>query len=211
MEINPADLKAVEQRSLKRVAKYKIFTKLTRDNITEGAKKAVESGDVALRPGLMEFLNKRKEDNVHIISVNWSRHFIHSCLKASGLEFSHANIHANELHGIDTKEPSSGKVCGDMVASDDKLRSFLKIRKGCECQAVFVGDSWGDLECLIAADVGICIRDEPMVDSQKMLAERLEHVGTKCEKLENMSGDGKGVVWARDFFEIGNWADRQGI
>jgi hypothetical protein len=199
------DLKPVEQRSLDRVSESKIFEGLTRDSLANGAKKAVQSGEVSLRPGSLEFLQSiaTTNDTVHILSVNWSRHFIASCLAAAGINLDPELIFANELAGIEEGEASSGQISPDasrkIIASDDKLRYLEMMRN--------MG-SWTDVECLLAADIGICIRDEPIGSSQGKLAEAMERLGVACVPL--LGGDEGSVFWARDFVEILKWARGRG-
>jgi len=73
---------------------------------------------------------------------------------------------------------------------------------------VYVGDSWTDIECLLAADLGICIRDSPMGSSQAKLAEALTRLGISCLRLKDYKdADEWGVVWASDFAEICDWVE----
>ncbi|KAF2832177.1 hypothetical protein CC86DRAFT_280234 [Ophiobolus disseminans] len=214
------DLKVVEQRSLDRVYEAKIFEDVTNKQIEEGANKAIREGNVALRPGCLEFLQRMSsaEGNMlHILSVNWSRHFISSCLKSAGAEVDPSPVLANELQGIARGEPSSGQISPDgetkIVASDDKLRYLEKLREDSIAPIVYVGDSWTDIECLLAADLGICIRDEPMGSSQKKLAEGFERLEIHCPHLSESKeqDDDTSIMWTRDFLEIHEWASHRGM
>ena len=91
-----------------------------------------------------------------------------------------------------------------IVSSSDKLRRLEDIRQNAKGNPiVYVGDSWTDIECLLAADLGICIRDEPMGSSQRQLAEALERLGVECPRLkERVVGDDGMLFWARDYTEI---------
>jgi phosphoglycolate phosphatase-like HAD superfamily hydrolase len=207
------DLKPVEQRSLDRVSESKIFEGLTRDSLANGAKKVVDSREVSLRSGTLDFLQSMSatNDTVQILSVNWSRHFIASCLEAAGINLDPELIFANELAGIEESEASSGQISPDgsrkIIASDDKLRYLETMRQSSRGEIVYVGDSWTDVECLLAADIGICIRDEPMGSSQGKLAEAMERLGMSCVPLlGGDDGHGARVFWARDFVEILEWA-----
>lgn len=213
-------MKPVEQHSLDRVAASKIFAGMTAQHLDDGARMAVQSGDVALRAGCVEFLrtvtnDATSGDKLHILSVNWSRHFILSCLKSAGANINASIILANELDGISDGRESSGEISpsGDVriVASGDKLRYLEELRKGSEAMVVYVGDSWTDVECLVDADFGVCIRDERMGGSQGKLAEALERIGVECPCISTgQEGGGGGVVWARDFTELLRWVDARG-
>lgn len=217
------DLKPAEQRSLDRVFASQIFKDLTRPDIEDDAKKAIESGEISLRPGFLDFFHSISHQSsdvdvqnstFHILSVNWSRHFISSCLLASSIHLNSSHILANELDGITEGRISSGEISPEenlkIISSGDKLRHLKAIREkaGGEGSVVYVGDSWPDIECLIDADVGICMRDEETGSSQRKLGEALERIGVVCLKLGEKGGMGKeGVRWARDFVEIRRWAD----
>jgi phosphoglycolate phosphatase-like HAD superfamily hydrolase len=227
------DLKPVEQRSLDRVSSSQIFSGLTREHLFEGANRAIANGEVSLRPGATNFirsLTESKPSIPHILSVNWSRTFIALSLEYAGADIPLNFIFANELGGFDQGRPSTGEISppGDIkiISSGDKLRYLEKMReaKGVltryggrsddgderreQGRIVYVGDSWTDIECLLAADVGICIRDEPMGSSQRKLAEALGRLGMSCPHIKDSSEFGKGqVVWARDFVEIQEWVD----
>ncbi|OAL33494.1 glutamate carboxypeptidase II [Fonsecaea nubica] len=49
---------------------------------------------------------------------------------------------------------------------------------------VYVGDSPTDLDCLVSADVGVCVRDEPLGSGQRELQETLERVGVEVRRLD---------------------------
>lgn len=129
-------------------------------------------------------------------------------------------IYANELQGIIPNQPSSstGVLCakGDhkIISSSGKLNYLHHLRKVNPyilqpIPIVYVGDSWTDFECLLAADLGICMRDEPMGSSQRKLAESLERVGVKCPHISHWEAmDEWAVVWAKDWSEIRDWVRR---
>lgn len=203
-------LKPVEQRSLDRVAESRIFEGLTSKILKDGAEEAICSGDVVLRPGCTEFINcilNSDDSKLSILSVNWSRQFILFSLEAAGIHIPPASIFANELDGIDEGKASKGVVSPDgymkIISSGDKLRCLDELREKGSTTIVYIGDSWPDIECLLTADLGICIRDEPVGSSQKKLADALQRLGVKCAKVQDSSGiDGLQVVWAQNFFEI---------
>ncbi|EOA80761.1 uncharacterized protein SETTUDRAFT_157767 [Exserohilum turcica Et28A] len=206
----------VEQRSLDRVHASAIFSGLTKQAIEEGAKHAIQASDVQLRHGFSSFhrqyIQARPSAAFAILSVNWSRHFIRSCLAASGIAVPEHAVLSNELHGIAAGNPSSGRivsaVTGDevtIVSSGDKLQKFKHMQQS-NRPSVYVGDSPTDIECLLAADLGICIRDDPMGSSQRKLAEALETLQVACPKLKDCTQLGeRSVVWATDFAEILEW------
>jgi 2-hydroxy-3-keto-5-methylthiopentenyl-1-phosphate phosphatase len=216
-------LREVEQRSLDRVSSSGIFAGLTGQAINTGAHQVIASHQVELRNGsssFFQYIHSQGSDPV-ILSVNWSRHFIRSCLSAASISLPRSCIHTNELDQIDSGNPSNGHIVsadpsGDVIiSSGDKLRtleqmrtSHFHARSGETTPIVYVGDSWTDIECLLAADLGICIRDEPVGSSQRKLMEALERLGVECPRLRDWkNSDAKGIAWARDFCEIKDWVD----
>ncbi|KAF1832895.1 hypothetical protein BDW02DRAFT_501923 [Decorospora gaudefroyi] len=212
-----AQLKAVEQRSLDRVSSSSIFAGLSRKALEEGAWQAIASRRVEIRNGFAAFfqhIQVRERDRISILSVNWSRHFIRSCLDACGINLPFASTLSNELDKIDSGEPSTGLIVPatgadgtSIISSGDKLERLKDMRRENE-RIVYVGDSWTDIECLFAADVGICIRDECLGSGQKKLAKALERLGAVCPRLKDWEGaDQCGVPWATDFGEIRDWME----
>ncbi|KAG9196476.1 thiamine phosphate phosphatase / amino-HMP aminohydrolase [Alternaria panax] len=214
-----AQMKPVEQRSLDRVSSSGIFAGLTREALEAGARQAIDSRAVNLRNGFSGFFkyihDDRKKDGVVILSVNWSRYFIKSCLGASSINHVPADfIYSNELDKIDSREQSTGIIVpatnngGSLITSSgDKLERMERMQD-LEGQRVYVGDSWTDIECLLAADLGVCVRDDPMGTSQKKLAEALTRLGVSCPRLKDYREAGESrVVWVRDFAEIQEWVE----
>jgi 2-hydroxy-3-keto-5-methylthiopentenyl-1-phosphate phosphatase len=203
-------LKEVEQKSLDRVGESGIFAGLRESDLEIGASQAIKDKKVELREGFSSFYQSVSKDNLTILSVNWSRHFIYSCLKACDIEIPPSAILSNELSNISSGSESTGYIMSAnlphamIISSSDKLERLEDIRRNAkENPIVYVGDSWTDIECLLAADLGICIRDEPMGSSQRQLAEALERLGVRCPRLkQRVVGDDGKLFWARDFTEI---------
>lgn len=137
-------------------------------------------------------------------------------------------ILANEISGLHTPEGGDGsltkKDSTGIRTSSDKLRqlpercrrpfgatemepSETEIDDGGR-DVVYIGDSTTDLECLLAADFGFCIRDEPMGSGQRELAETLQRLGVKVLHVSQQLGGRSEhserwvVYWARDLQEI---------
>jgi phosphoserine phosphatase len=125
-------------------------------------------------------------------------------------------VYANELKGIDDFDRgSSGTIDTTglsisekklILSSADKLRYLQHLSKLNPQPTIYMGDSWTDFECLLAADLGICIRDEPPSSSQAKLADCLQRLGIACPHISEWDKtDEWGVVWARDFVEVRDW------
>jgi 2-hydroxy-3-keto-5-methylthiopentenyl-1-phosphate phosphatase len=211
-------LKAVEQRSLDRVGESGIFSGLAKKVLEEGAQAAIREKKVELRNGFTEFYHAIQAEDLTLLSVNWSRHFISSCVSASGISIPEESILSNELSNLASGHTLTGYIMcanpssapdGTIVSSGDKLQRLENLRKKnmTTTMLVYVGDSWTDIECLVAADLGICIRDEQMGSSQRQLAESLERLEVDCVRLSEWKKQQGGVAWVRDFAEIQYWME----
>lgn len=164
---------------------------------------------------------------VSVLSVNWSRRFIRSSLvsavvsndKLASYISDHMHITANEIDGIDDLDKEESVERGKEIrTSADKLSCLPlrcqeniskteTVRQGPqegEAYIIYVGDSTTDLECLLAADLGICIRDDPMTSTQKDLADTLERLSLQTYRLSDRD-DTKAagsLYWIKDFEEM---------
>jgi len=190
-----ASLKNVERRSIERTEAAGIFTGITKQDIMSASKSAIQNEKLQLRQGWRRLLTiacePRQQSSpdvplVSIISVNWSATFIKACIETALAELpiskdimSSILVFANEvpLRGSET----TPAIC----TSADKLAKFKEVRGTDDCPMVYVGDSPTDFDCLIAADVGICVRDNPMGGGQKELKETLERVGFEVVRLNH--------------------------
>jgi 2-hydroxy-3-keto-5-methylthiopentenyl-1-phosphate phosphatase len=165
-----------------------------------------------------------------ILSVNWSGLFIRSCLSrlimgdaVDGLQpnprismIRNLPIHANEIHEGASKHRHEIRTSKDKLSSLQELQSSRDGLKSQNSQEevempllIYVGDSATDFDALLFADVGICVRDEPMGSSQKELAETFERVGINTLPLEGLRWDPavtrqeqKTVWWTRNLDHV---------
>ncbi|KAF2759258.1 hypothetical protein EJ05DRAFT_475482, partial [Pseudovirgaria hyperparasitica] len=221
-----ASLASVEARSIARVADTKAL-KGTRSQDLHHV-----SADVEMRVGwssLLTYAAKHRVD-VRILSVNWSATFINVAIQhalqsiipselrdataavpAGPIYGDHDKllpvIIANELEGLPLgtstgviKGPNGGR---GVHTSADKLHYFGVSSKD-KAPVVYVGDSTTDLECLLAADVGICIRDEEIGSGQRALMETFVRLGvgvvphTEWRKAKK----GEVLLWAGDMADV---------
>jgi hypothetical protein len=223
-------LSVVETCSAERVENTNFFTGVTHNDISVAAKNLLDSGDVSLRTGwdkvflraqggASNYVQPTTISNVSILSVNWSETFIRASLKAAANTlprksrlseyFDHLDIAANEIRGIFQPGGSPGRLTDPDHAvirtSFDKLQNF-KAQHG--FYNVYVGDSATDFDCLLAADLGICIRDDPIGSSARTLADTFSRVGYSVQHVNDvgtwreLSTSTSNVLWARDFNEI---------
>lgn len=232
-------LRGVEDRSALRVHKSGFFKGVTHDDLNHAARDAIQSDDVVVRPGweklFIQAAAAKSGDFSHgdihvheisVLSVNWSEAFIRESLRLSAdrharldegqrqiLEHFVANmsILANEIEGLNASEGSTGVLHRAhrlaVRTNLDKLQYFTRSQ---DLIHVYVGDSSTDLDCLLNADIGICIRDESMGSSQSGLAEALHRVKVSVRHVSDQThGQGLDDIaanaqlwWARDFDEI---------
>jgi len=107
-------------------------------------------------------------------------------------------IEANELPSVELEGvPTRGVGVGlgkdrgkGIRTSTDKLAAMnaLLADDGADTDTVvvYVGDSPTDLECLIAANIGICVRDEPLTSAQHDLAEALRRLGVQTHHVSEL-------------------------
>ncbi|KAB8360704.1 hypothetical protein FH972_024440 [Carpinus fangiana] len=191
---------------------------------------------VSRRPGLHKLLKSlqvRQEQAMsqqpicHVISVNWSRIWIQAMLElggdgcpplltTDGKTKSNIRIYANELSKTD-KESGTSDLTGTTInckTGEDKVKQMRCVieegnrEQNCALN-IYVGDSATDLECLLEADIGICIRDDPMGSGQKDLAEICGRVGLQVAHISDASDPDKATArilyWARDYHEVLVW------
>lgn len=193
-----------------------------------------------LENGENEDTPKNKENKISILSVNWSARFIKQAMieAVSATEARHGHekaeleqavrdieVIANEIEGLDDEGGSSGHLNkkGDngIRTSRDKSRQMFQhsdpvgdrngVEKANDPVVVYVGDSPTDLECLLEADVGVCIRDNPMGSGQQELADAFERVGVRVQHVSVLGESSQDrpreqqervLWWAKDLKEV---------
>lgn len=110
-------------------------------------------------PGFFQSIiqNENWKANVHVLSYCWCGDLIRSAFSSGGL---HAlNVHANEF--TYEESISTGKIVKRVESPIDKVHAFKDILQKCSNDkqnlTVYIGDSVGDLLCLLEADVGIVL------------------------------------------------------
>lgn len=176
-----------------------------------------------------------------VLSVNWSAAFITGVLHQASEQQSAAGqitlddhtVYANEIPSINDEAPLLSKSSHapptgrtPIRTSGDKLAVLQTLRQSARSSSnddddditlVYVGDSSTDLECLLAADVGICIRDGTGAgssSSQKDFADLCQRIGIDVFPLTVAGAKRPPVppetrnkpLWsAKDLDEISQW------
>ncbi|CAO2836498.1 unnamed protein product [Amaranthus hypochondriacus] len=126
----------------------------------EDIKKAGER--IILQDGCSIFFQNvmQKENldvNVHVLSYCWCGDLIRSKFSSGGLDA--LNIHANEFNYEDSI--STGEIIKKVESPVDKAQAFDEILTSFgndkKNVSVYIGDSIGDLLCLLKADIGIVV------------------------------------------------------
>ncbi|KAL2482104.1 putative aminopyrimidine aminohydrolase [Forsythia ovata] len=101
--------------------------------------------------------NEKLNTNIHVLSYCWCGDLIRSAFSSGGLDIM--NIHANEFNYEESS--STGEIVKRVESPIDKVQEFTNILQNCDKDkknlTVYIGDSVGDLLCLLEADVGILI------------------------------------------------------
>ncbi|KAK7269166.1 hypothetical protein RIF29_21882 [Crotalaria pallida] len=101
--------------------------------------------------------NKNLNANVHVLSYCWCGDLIRSAF--SSAELNELNVHANEF--AYDGSISTGEIVKKVESPIDKVQAFRNILKNCKGDkkklTLYIGDSVGDLLCLLEADIGIVI------------------------------------------------------
>lgn len=233
-------LRAIEHRSIARVEAINVFRNVTKDIMHSAAVKAVRDREIEMRPGWEKLVRKTMdgEGRVGVVSVGWSVDLIRGCLSASpdrvgaagqdgnlekGVDVALIDVRANNILGGDegkmdrSWEAASVDHKSRILTAEDKLKVMTDVVGMDDSRrlVVYVGDSTTDLECLLHADVGICLGGEPatMTGEQKELRDTLNRAGVDRRWIGDIkevdgkvplvqSTNRKVLWWAKDFEEI---------
>ncbi|KAJ4785030.1 hypothetical protein LUZ62_036276 [Rhynchospora pubera] len=153
-------LSEFERRANARV----IDSGLLRGINVEDIKKAGER--LILQDGCRSFfqnlvnLKQKRDLDIHVLSYCWCADLIRSVFSSVGC-LDHLSIHSNEFSYEGSL--STGEILRNMESPVDKLEKFKSlISTVCSTtkndhMSVYIGDSVGDLLCLLHADIGIVV------------------------------------------------------
>ncbi|GAN03690.1 HAD-like protein [Mucor ambiguus] len=143
----------IEKASQVRVSQHKVFEGLTRHTLTQQA--STLRADY-LQPGVIHTLQAYK-DQVRIVSLNWSKDWIQGFLQE--LDVPKHHIFSNDLEFDAASGKCTGNILPAIVTAGDKQRAIDTFRQ--HYKTIYIGDSLGDIEALVEADVGIIIGNDP--------------------------------------------------
>ncbi|KAL7215541.1 hypothetical protein ACSBR1_027656 [Camellia fascicularis] len=145
-----------EKRANSRVIESGVLKGLNLEDIKRAGERLI------LQDGCTGFFQSIKNNenlnaNVHVLSYCWCGDLIRSAFSSGGLDV--LNVHANEF--VYENSISTGKIVKKVESPIDKLLAFSDILKNSSSDrkglTVYIGDSVGDLLCLLEAHVGIVL------------------------------------------------------
>ncbi|KAE8699171.1 putative aminopyrimidine aminohydrolase [Hibiscus syriacus] len=145
-----------EKRANSRVVESGVLKGLNLEDIKRAGERLI------LQDGCVNFFqkitqNKNLNANVHVLSYCWCGDLIRTAFSSGGLDVP--NIHANEFSFAESV--STGEIVWKVQSPIDKIQAFDDILQDCSNDrkdlSVYVGDSVGDLLCLVKADIGIVV------------------------------------------------------
>ncbi|KAM3290009.1 bifunctional TH2 protein, mitochondrial isoform X2 [Capsicum chacoense] len=145
-----------EKRANSRVVESGVLKGLNLEDIKRAGQRLI------LQDGCTNFFQSiiRKENlnaDIHVLSYCWCGDLIRSSFSSGGIDG--LDVHANEF--MFQESLSTGEIVKKVESPIDKVQAFSKILMNC-CKdkknlMVYIGDSVGDLLCLLEADVGIVL------------------------------------------------------
>ncbi|KAI3796898.1 hypothetical protein L1987_39585 [Smallanthus sonchifolius] len=150
-------LSEFERRANMRVIESNVLPGLNLEDIKRAGERLI------LHDGCQGFFqsitnNQNLNVNVHVLSYCWCADLIRSAFSSGGIHTMH--VHANEFEFENSL--STGEIIKKVETPTDKLQAFSDILKSSDQSdktnlTVYIGDSVGDLLCLLEADIGIVI------------------------------------------------------
>ncbi|KAL5566842.1 hypothetical protein UlMin_030006 [Ulmus minor] len=145
-----------EKRANDRVIESEVLKGLNLEDIKKaGERLQLQEGCTGFFQNVIK--NEKLNANVHVLSYCWCGDLIRAAFSSGGL--SELNVHANEF----TFEGSisTGEIVKKVESPIDKIQAFKNILSNSSTDrnklTVYIGDSVGDLLCLLEADIGIVI------------------------------------------------------
>uniref|UniRef100_A0A7S0LPV4 5'-nucleotidase n=1 Tax=Coccolithus braarudii TaxID=221442 RepID=A0A7S0LPV4_9EUKA len=194
------EMERVEHASLDRVETSGLLRGIRKEQYARAAEQ-----NMRLRPHAAEALEAASASGVevHVCSANWSKGWVEAGLGAHLLP-SVRSVLCNDLHLDDELTTSTGGILRSVVSAADKQRCFARL-EGEQMQrepgrageaTVFIGDALSDVLALCAADVGIVIGDDSLLQAA------LEIKGASSCALPLAVADG-GIL--RGVYRAGGW------
>ncbi|KAI3776380.1 hypothetical protein L1987_46159 [Smallanthus sonchifolius] len=201
-------LSEFERRANMRVIESNVLKGLNVEDIKRAGERLI------LHDGCMPFFhiitnNQNLNVNVHVLSYCWCADLIRSAFSSGGIQTMH--IHANEF--VYENSLSTGEIIKKVESPIDKLQAFTDILKSGDKTnlTIYIGDSVGDLLCLLEADIGI------VISSSSSLRRIASHFGVSfvplfpaLVKKQKEYVEGSAVSWkglSGVLYTVSSWAE----
>ncbi|XP_076906461.1 bifunctional TH2 protein, mitochondrial-like [Bidens hawaiensis] len=201
-------LSGFEKRANMRVIESNVLKGLNLEEIKRAGERLI------LHDGCMHFFrtitsNQNLKVNVHVLSYCWCADLIRSTFSSGGIPT--IQVHANEFEYENSL--STGEIIKKVESPIDKLQAFTDILKNSDKThlTIYIGDSVGDLLCLLEADTGI------VIGSSSSLKRIATHFGVQfvplfpaLVKKQKEHVEGSGFSWnglSGVLYTVSSWAE----
>ncbi|XP_076949263.1 bifunctional TH2 protein, mitochondrial-like [Bidens hawaiensis] len=201
-------LSGFEKRANMRVIESNVLKGLNSEEIKRAGERLI------LHDGCMRFFhtvtsNQNLKVNVHVLSYCWCADLIRSTFSSGGIQT--IQVHANEFEYENSL--STGEIIKKVESPIDKLQAFTDILKNSDKThlTIYIGDSVGDLLCLLEADIGI------VIGSSSSLRRIATHFGVQFAPLfpalvkkQKEYVEGSGFSWnglSGVLYTVSSWAE----
>ncbi|CAK9137718.1 unnamed protein product [Ilex paraguariensis] len=145
-----------ERRTNSRVIESEVLKGLNLEDIKRAGERLIlHDGCAGFFQSIIK--NKNLNANVHVLSYCWCGDLIRSAFSSGDLKV--LNVHSNEF--TYEESISTGEIVKKVESPIDKIHTFSDILQKCSNDrknlTIYIGDSVGDLLCLLEADVGIVL------------------------------------------------------
>lgn len=181
------DARQLEMSSTDEMAKYKIFSNIKLSDVSLFAKEKLEGEGFSLREGFNNFALSIPKDDFYIVSVNWSREFIHASVGDDVVDPEH--IYCNRL--LSDKGVYIGKFSNCLLTGSDKVNVVEKIlanRKTRDAKYWYVGDSETDLLTVLHPEVNGILLLDPEQDEPKFRKLTSDVLGLEQHQVDKFIG-----------------------
>ncbi|QLG71361.1 hypothetical protein HG535_0B04010 [Zygotorulaspora mrakii] len=179
------DRRLLEMTSTEEMTKRGLFKGITHSDICRYVEYDPRIGASLLRNGFMEFISSLDSSEFYIISINWSKEFIHEVVGTSNIEAS--NIFCNEL--ISQNGIYTGKFSNQILAGSDKLHELEKLLRKHQSDETdnrfwYIGDSETDLLSILHPKVNGLLLLDPESEKKKLMKLATEVLGIPLNELK---------------------------
>ncbi|KAI7904152.1 uncharacterized protein BX663DRAFT_504118 [Cokeromyces recurvatus] len=170
----------VELASLQRVSQHNVFKGLSHHDLVMAGR---QLSTTELQPGLITTLLSQTyyQPQIRIISLNWSKDWIMGFLKHHLPTLTKEQIFSNDLR-FNEQGICTGEIEASILTASDKQHIIQGLKK--QLKTFYIGDSLGDIEALVEADIGIIIgKDKGLIDALARYNYHPEEDVSKSSKL----------------------------